>query len=176
MVSSHLLLGSECCLCKWLGSVQKTLQSAVCSKEGCFKSRKWYRRIFYWALNVVCVNGWVLYRRHCSQLSVPKKDDLDLLGFITRISQCLIMINKHAPPLQHKCGRPSVKASSASSENEQPVEKSLQKRAVQPTPLRRSGWMALLTCQNTSPSRAAVDSAKRQSFVPIAPNVVFFCV
>ena len=40
------------------------------------KSRKWYRRIFYWALNVACVNGWVLYRRHCSQLSVPKKDVL----------------------------------------------------------------------------------------------------
>jgi len=99
------------------------------------KSRKWYRRIFYWALNVACVNGWVLYRRHCSQLSVLKKDVLDLLGFITRISQCLIMINKHAPPLQRKRGRPLFEASSASSENEQPVEKSLQKRAVQPTPL-----------------------------------------
>jgi len=99
------------------------------------KSRKWYCCIFYWSLNVACVNGWVLYRRHCSQLSVPKKDVLDLLGFTTRISQSLIMINKHAPPLQRKRGRPSVETSSASLENEQPVGKSLQKRAVQPTPL-----------------------------------------
>ncbi|KAK0046219.1 DNA polymerase subunit gamma-2 mitochondrial [Biomphalaria pfeifferi] len=72
------------------------------------KSRKWYRRIFYWALNVACVNSWILYRRHCSQLSVPNKDVLDLLGFVTRISQCLIVINKPAPPLQR--GRPSIKA------------------------------------------------------------------
>ena len=37
------------------------------------KSVKWYRRIFYWVLNVACINGWVLYKHHCSQLAVPEK-------------------------------------------------------------------------------------------------------
>ena len=97
------------------------------------KSRKWYRRLLYWALNVACVNGWILYRRHCSQLSVPKKDVLDLLGFVARISQCLIMINKRAPPLQRKRGRPSTEAAATDEEPEEETPR--QKRAVQPTPL-----------------------------------------
>ncbi|KAK0040657.1 piggyBac transposable element-derived protein 2 [Biomphalaria pfeifferi] len=94
------------------------------------KSRKWYRRIFYWALNVACVNSWILYRRHCSQLSVPNKDVLDLLGFVTRISQCLIVINKPAPPLQRKRGRPSIKATDDKEE-----QAPQQKRAVNSSPL-----------------------------------------
>ncbi|KAK0044836.1 PiggyBac transposable element-derived protein 2 [Biomphalaria pfeifferi] len=94
------------------------------------KSRKWYRRIFYWALNVACVNSWILYRRHCSQLSVPNKDVLDLLGFVTRISQCLIVINKPAPPLQRKRERPSIKATDDKEE-----QAPQQKRTVNSSPL-----------------------------------------
>ena len=47
------------------------------------ESVKWYRRIFYWALNVACINSWILYKRHCSQLAVAEQDCLDLLGFVT---------------------------------------------------------------------------------------------
>src|ERR1043165_5006792 len=57
--------------------------SATCCID--HNSVKWYRRIFYWVLNVACINGWVLYKHHCSQLAVPVKERLDPLEFV---SQC----------------------------------------------------------------------------------------
>ena len=96
------------------------------------KGRKWYKRILYWVLNVACVNGWILYRRHCSQLSVPRKDVLDLLAFVTNISQCLIVLNKQAPPLQRKRGRPTTEA--AMSEDSHDENTPTRKATVHPTP------------------------------------------
>jgi len=58
---------------------------------------------------------------------------LDLLGFVARISQCLIMINKRAPPLQRKRGQPSIEAAATDEKPEEQTPR--QKTAVQPTPL-----------------------------------------
>lgn len=74
------------------------------------KSLKWYRRIFYWALNVACINSWILYKRHCTQLAVPRNECLDLLGFVAQVSQYLIVANKPAILLARKRGRPSTAA------------------------------------------------------------------
>jgi len=72
------------------------------------KSCKWYRRIFLWVLNVAVVNGWLLYRRHAQQKSVPGRDQLDLLDFTASISEGLICEQKLPPVLARKCpGRPS---------------------------------------------------------------------
>jgi hypothetical protein len=71
------------------------------------KSTKWYRRIFFWALNVAAVNGWLLYKRHCQQTGKPGREQLDLLGFTSSVSQSLLMIDKlPAAITQTRRGRP----------------------------------------------------------------------
>jgi len=49
--------------CVWQADV--TVQSRP------HKSTKWYRCIFFWALNVAIINGWLLYHWHCQQLQQP---------------------------------------------------------------------------------------------------------
>ena len=72
------------------------------------KSTKWYRRIFFWVINVSIVNGWLLYRRHSSQRLVPVKEQLDLIEFTTVVSQSLIFRNKLHSYFSRKRGRQSV--------------------------------------------------------------------
>jgi len=72
------------------------------------KSTKWYRRIYFWVLNVAIVNGWLLYKRHCQQYGTNSCDQLDLLKFTCSVSQSLIMENKLPNSLtQKRRGRPS---------------------------------------------------------------------
>ena len=58
------------------------------------KSTEWYIRIFFWALNVAIINGWLLYRRHCQQLQQPICIQQDLAEFTSAISEALIHQNK----------------------------------------------------------------------------------
>lgn len=96
------------------------------------KSRKWYRRIFYWTLSLAAINGWLLYRRECGQLQVPERERLDLLDFVTRISNSLIKGEK-VVNVQRKRGRPR-KRSSTDSEEEAPAARGPRRGAVQATP------------------------------------------
>ena len=71
------------------------------------KSCKWYRRIFFWVLNVAIVNGWILYRRHTTQKGTPRKNQLSLLEFTGSISESLVIEQKLPPLLARKGpGRP----------------------------------------------------------------------
>jgi hypothetical protein len=100
------------------------------------KNRKWYRRVFYWILNVTCVNSWILYRRHCHQNGVPQKDVMDLLAFVAKIALCLIMCNKPAALPERKRGRPPLAANRHDVENDEvPEDEPRQKRAVNVAPL-----------------------------------------
>jgi len=58
------------------------------------KSTEWYIRIFFWALNVAIINGWLLYRQHCQQLQQPICIQQDLVEFTSAISEALIHQNK----------------------------------------------------------------------------------
>ena len=68
------------------------------------KSTKWYRRIFFWALNVAIINGWLLYRRHCQQLQQPIHIQQDLVEFTAAVSEALIHQNKLPPVVVSKRG------------------------------------------------------------------------
>lgn len=53
------------------------------------KSKKFYRRIFFWVLGSAVVNGWLHYRRHAKFLEQNLKDQMDLLKFIMSVSSTL---------------------------------------------------------------------------------------
>lgn len=75
------------------------------------RSQKWYRRIFYWAIHLSVVNGWLLYRRHCEQKKSPRAQILSILQFTANISESLIKECNVPLTIQKKRGRPSRQGS-----------------------------------------------------------------
>ena len=78
------------------------------------KSTKWYRRIFLWTLNLGVVNGWLVYKRHATQLMLPKREQMDLIKFTAGVGEALVQQNKLPPALTRRRGRPSSVAGRAS--------------------------------------------------------------
>ena len=70
------------------------------------KSKKWYKRIFLWAVNLCILNGWLTYKRQCVLHKVPKKGILCLLDFSVAVSGQLMHVN-HVISVAKKRGRPS---------------------------------------------------------------------
>jgi hypothetical protein len=65
--------------------------------------------LVYYCIGVSIVNSWLLYRRHCSQRGIAKKNILPLLKFQTQIAHLCLYAGKvgtQAP--QPKQGRPSL--------------------------------------------------------------------
>lgn len=59
-----------------------------------YKFKKRYMRIFFWIIGVSVVNAWLLYKRHCEQLSIKRK--LSLLVFRSGIAQALALVQAKA--------------------------------------------------------------------------------
>ncbi|XP_062256971.1 piggyBac transposable element-derived protein 2-like [Platichthys flesus] len=58
------------------------------------RSKKYYQRLFFHFVDMVIANSWLLYRRDCDSLDVPKKMQKDLLAFRTSVAQALCMQGK----------------------------------------------------------------------------------
>ena len=73
------------------------------------RSCKYYMHIVYYCIGISITNGWLMYRRHCNQDSIPKKKQMDLCSFQSSIAEALLLANKekHSP----KRGRPSKNSS-----------------------------------------------------------------
>lgn len=82
------------------------------------KCRKYYHRIFYWALNTSIVNAWILYKRNCTIRGVSKVDTFDLLDFSLSIAENLIYYKK--TNTGKKRGRPSQSAVAVTIETDNP--------------------------------------------------------
>ena len=70
------------------------------------RSKKFYYNIFYHILDVTVVNCWLLYRRDCQSLEIPRKNVMMLQEFKFEIAECLLMEEKK--PSSKKRGRSSV--------------------------------------------------------------------
>ena len=58
------------------------------------KTRRWYLKIFWHCVDIAKVNAWLLYRRHCTILKVPKRKEMSLLKFSCEEAEGLIFQNK----------------------------------------------------------------------------------
>jgi len=81
------------------------------------RSKKWYRRIFYWSIHLGIVNGWLIYRRHCDMKATPAKEQLSLIQFTAAVSESLISEKKVPSQLVRKRGRPSVQSTELCTDN-----------------------------------------------------------
>ena len=79
------------------------------------RSKKYYTKIIFHLLDLSIANSWLVYRRHCSQLGIQKRDTMSLLPFRLSVAESM---RKSAPPtLPTKRSRPFL--DSKSNENNQ---------------------------------------------------------
>lgn len=71
------------------------------------RSKKFYMKIIFHLIDLSLVNAWLLYRRHCSQFKMKKKDVMSLLSFRVNVAGSLLR-SSPPPPLPAKRGRPSL--------------------------------------------------------------------
>ncbi|XP_028676169.1 piggyBac transposable element-derived protein 3-like [Erpetoichthys calabaricus] len=89
---------------KFMGRVD-ALDALIAYYRIHIRSKKYYHRFFFHFVDMVIVNRWLLYRRDCDSLDVPRKKQKDLLAFRTSIAHALCMQGKDMS--RKKRGRPS---------------------------------------------------------------------
>lgn len=69
------------------------------------KSRRWYMTLFWSTLTMGVINAWLLYRRDCELLHLPKKSVLKRRSFQAQVASALIEVNtarKRGRPLEEE--------------------------------------------------------------------------
>ena len=94
------------------------------------KTKRWYLVILFHAVDIAKVNGWLLYRRFCSQMKVPSKKQLSLLTFTAKIAESLTKAGKAMT--KPSVGRP--KRSSSQMFDEHQPKKGRAPKTVLPDP------------------------------------------
>ncbi|CAK6983053.1 piggyBac transposable element-derived protein 2-like isoform X1, partial [Scomber scombrus] len=89
---------------KFMGGVD-ALDALIAYYRIHIRSKKYYHRFFFHFVDMVIVNSWLLYRRDCESLNIPKKKQRDSLSFRLSIAQALCMQGKGLS--KKKRGRPS---------------------------------------------------------------------
>ena len=59
---------------------------------------------YFWVLSSCEVQSWILYKRHCELLRIPQKERIDLLKFVTYISNVLTSCDSDNTPEGCKIG------------------------------------------------------------------------
>lgn len=89
------------------------------------RTKKWPVRAFNHFVDLIIVNCWLMYRRHCKATEVDKKDQLSLLHYRLRLAHVLV----HSESLR----RNSIPDASSQEEEEEEAERDgppLKKRRV----------------------------------------------
>ena len=61
-----------------------------------FKTKRWYLKELFHCIDISKINAWLLHRRHCAQLEIPKKHQMSLLKFTSHIASVLVKKEKSA--------------------------------------------------------------------------------
>jgi hypothetical protein len=70
------------------------------------RSKKYYMKIIFHLIDLSIVNGWLLYRRHCSQFHLHNNEIISLLQFRVKIAEALL--KPIIPKRPTERGRPTV--------------------------------------------------------------------
>ncbi|XP_038136316.1 piggyBac transposable element-derived protein 3-like [Cyprinodon tularosa] len=89
---------------KYMGGVD-LLDSFTAKYKITLKSRRWYMYIFWHTITLAVVNAWLLYKRHCQALAMPKKEMLNMRKFQAQLASSLILMDTTLTT--PKRGRPS---------------------------------------------------------------------
>lgn len=94
---------------KFMGGVD-LVDSVMALYRTTVRSKKYYHRIFFHMMDLMCVNAWFLYRRDATEA-----DNMPFLDFKIGVVQGLLKANKSLTPKHNKIGRP--KSSSLESQH-----------------------------------------------------------
>ncbi|KAF3836432.1 hypothetical protein F7725_028990 [Dissostichus mawsoni] len=70
------------------------------------QSRRWYVYIFWYTIILAVINAWLLYKRECKALKMPKQEILNRRQFQADLASSLILVNT-TPLKTPKRGQPS---------------------------------------------------------------------
>lgn len=76
------------------------------------RSKKYYLKIIFHLIDLCIANGWLLYRRHCEQLRLPKNEIRSLLQFRTEIGEACLKYVIPKDPAPRPRGRPAANSQS----------------------------------------------------------------
>ncbi|XP_034025167.1 piggyBac transposable element-derived protein 2-like [Thalassophryne amazonica] len=94
---------------KYMGGVH-LLDSFTAKYKFALKSRRWYMYIFWHTITLAVLNAWLLYKRHCQSLKMPKKEIMNMRKFQATLASSLILVD--TTPKTTKRGRPSSASAS----------------------------------------------------------------
>ncbi|XP_038153120.1 piggyBac transposable element-derived protein 3-like isoform X1 [Cyprinodon tularosa] len=77
---------------KYMGGVE-LLDLLTAKYKFTLKSRRWYMYIFWHTITLAVVNAWLLYKRHCQALAMPKKEMLSMRKFQAQLASSLILMD-----------------------------------------------------------------------------------
>ena len=92
---------------RFMGGID-LLDSLLAKYKYRMKSKRWYMYLFWNSLMMAVVNSWLLYRRDCHLLLLPKASILNRRQFQAEVASALIQVNA-----AKKRGRPSLDAPSS---------------------------------------------------------------
>ncbi|XP_028448168.1 piggyBac transposable element-derived protein 2-like isoform X1 [Perca flavescens] len=153
---------------KFMGGVD-ALDALIAYYRIHIRSKKYYHRLFFHFVDMVIVNSWLLYRRDCESLTVPRKKQKDLLAFRTSIAQALCMQGKDLS--KKKRGRPSMD-----------VERELEKKkhrgpaTVMPTQEVRSDGVGHWPVVESERQRCKLPHCKGQTVIKCAKCTIHLCL
>ncbi|XP_033985780.1 uncharacterized protein LOC117481947 [Trematomus bernacchii] len=98
---------------KYMGGMD-LLDSFTAKYKFPMKSRRWYVNIFWHTIILAVINAWLLYKRECKALKMPKQEILnrrqfqaDLASSLIRMHFCYLPFVNTTPLKTPKRGRPS---------------------------------------------------------------------
>ena len=56
--------------------------------------KRWYQKIIGHCVNIRNVNGWLLYKRFCEEMNIPKHSKCSLLHITKEVADALISAGK----------------------------------------------------------------------------------
>ncbi|KAF3847290.1 hypothetical protein F7725_020318 [Dissostichus mawsoni] len=83
---------------KYMGGLD-LLDSFTAKYKFPMKSRRWYVYIFWHTIILAVINAWLLYKRECKALKMPKQEILNRRQFQADLASSLILVKRSQPPL-----------------------------------------------------------------------------
>ena len=125
------------------------------------KTHRWYIKTFWHLVDIAKVNDWLLCRRHCDQIGIPKRSRMTLLNFTKELSEALI--HARQPVKTPSRGRPTKRSLQA---DEQEDKENKKREKFQ------QHLFLVLTCDMMRQSIGLLQSMKRKDADSVKPIAV----
>lgn len=132
------------------------------------KSKKWTLRAIMHFTDVAICASWLEYRKDCSHLLIPEKEQMDLLAFRINLAETLLKVNK---PKKNMKGRPST----IPTDEPPPKKRNIEKRPSVDVRFDCMSHLPIVT-NNKNESRCKMENCDKKTFMMCEKCEVHLCI